>query len=133
MNEYWVYLPQRSKMLTIIHPNFIPFSITMEDYAISVSPKATYILSLEETKYKKEKTGVTITVKPEDAALYVDDILIDNGGGNGYYQLFLPKGEHICRFIKPGYNSNVQFVQTGKTSQTISVELESVMAELDVG
>lgn len=132
MNEYWVYVSQNSQFLKINHPNFMPIVISFSDYGIDVSPKATYILTLEETKYNKEKTGVTIIVKPEDSGLYIDDLFVDNLSGNGYYQLFLPKGEHVCKLMKTGYRPNVQVVQTGKTSQNINVELESIMAELDV-
>ena len=132
MNEYWVYVPQGSKQLTVNHPNFLPLVILFSDYDIEISSKATYLLTLEETKYKKEKTGVTIIVKPEDAELCIDDVPVDNLSGNGFYQLYLPKGEHVCKVSRIGYRPNVQVVQTGKASQDINVELESVMAELEV-
>ena len=132
MNEYWVYMSPSAKLLKVIHPKFMPLIIPFSDYGIDVSSKATYILTLEEIKYKKEKAEVTIIVKPENADLYIDDILIDNMSGNGYYQMYLPKGEHVCKLSKTGYRPNVQVVQTGKASQNISVELESLMAELEV-
>ena len=132
MNEYWVYVSQKCKQLKVNHPNYLPLVVPFSNYGIEISSKATYIMTLEETKYKKEKTGVTITVNPDDAELFIDDMLIDNQSGNGYYQLYLPKGEHVCKLSKEGYRPNVQAVQTGKESQTISVELESVMAELEV-
>ena len=132
MNEYWVFVSHNSKSLKICHLNFIPFVVSFADYGIDITSKATYILTLEETKYKKEKTGVTIVVKPENADLYIDDVFIDNMSGNGFYQLYLPKGEHVCKLSKIGYRPIVQVVQTGKTSQNINVQLESVMAELEV-
>ncbi len=132
MNEYWVYVPHSCRQLIINHPNFMPFFVSFADYGVEVSSKATYILTLEETKYKKEKNGMTIIVKPGNAALYIDDTLIEDLSGNGYYQLYLPKGEHVCKLSKNGYRPFVQVVQTGKTSQIIDVELESVMAELEI-
>lgn len=132
MNEYWVYVPQSSQQIIVNHPNFMPFVVSFSDYGIKVSPKATYVLTIEEIKYKKEKSGVTIIVKPENADLYIDDEYVDNLSGNGYYQLYLPKGEHVCKMSKTGYRPNVQIIQTGKASQNINVELESVMAELEV-
>lgn len=132
MNEYWVYVPQRCQQLKINHPNFLPLIVLFSDYGIEVFSKATYILTLDEIKYKKDKTEVTIVVKPTDANLYIDGIAIDNLNGNGFYQMYLPKGEHICKLSKTGYRPNVQVVQTGKTIQNISVELESVMAEFEV-
>ncbi|MBO4464646.1 MAG: PEGA domain-containing protein [Prevotella sp.] len=132
MNEYWVYMPQGSQSLKINHPNFMPLSVTFANYGIEISPKATYILTLAETKFKKEKTGLTIVVKPEDAQLMIASKIVDNLSGHGFYQLYLPKGEYICILSKEGYRPNSQIVKTGKTSQNINVELESVMAELEV-
>jgi hypothetical protein len=132
MNEYWVYVPQGCQILNISHPNCMPFVVNFSDYGIDISSKATYILTIEETKFKKEKTEITIIVKPEDADLYIDDVFIDNLSGNGFYQMYLPKGEHVCRSSKSGYSPNVQAFQTGKSPQNISMELESLMAELEV-
>lgn len=132
LNEYWVYVVPGSKSLKILHPNYMPFMVSFDDYGIDIVSKATYILTIEETKFKKEKTGVTIIVKPENSNLFIDDIPIDNLGGNGYYQLYLPKGEHICKISKTGYRSNVQIIQTGKTQQNLDIELESVLAELKI-
>jgi hypothetical protein len=132
INEYWIYIPQEQASLKIVHPNYLPLVVTFSDYGISISSKATYILTLEETKFKKEKSGLSVIVKPEDAELYLNKVLIDNTGGNGLYQLYLPKGDYICELKKKGYNSYVQMVQSGKASQNINVELESLMAELDV-
>lgn len=132
MNEYWIYLSPKSRHLKVIHPNFMPLVIQFSEYGVNISPKATYILTLEEIKFKKEKTGVTIVVKPEDADLSIDEIIVEMKSGNGFYQLYLPKGEHVCKISKPGYRSNVQIVQTGKTQQNLDIELESVLAELDI-
>ena len=132
-NEYWVYMAQGSSLLHILHPNFLPMLINFNDYGIGeVTSKATYILALSELKYNKVKSGLVATVKPETAALYIDDVFIENLSGNGLYQLYLPKGDHICRIEQKGYRPNVQVVATGKGTQNLNVELESVMAELDV-
>ena len=132
-NEYWVYMAQGSKSLNILHPAFMPLLINFDDYNIGeVASKATYILTLSEQKYNKEKCGLVAIVKPETAALYIDEIFIENLSGNGLYQLYLPKGDHICRVEQRGYRPNVQVVTTGKSTQNLSLELESVMAELEV-
>lgn len=132
MNEYWVFLSPKCSSLKIVHPNYMPMEITFSDYDISLSSKTTYILTLEETKFKKEKTGLSVVVKPEDAELYINQTLIDNVSKNGLYQLYLPKGDYVCEVKKTGYSSYVQMVQSGKNSQNISVELESLMSKLDI-
>ena len=132
-NEYWVYMAQGSKQLSILHPNFLPMSMDFDAYGIGeVSSKATYILTLTEQKYNKEKSSFVAIVKPEKAMLYIDDVYVENLSGNGLYQLYLPKGDHVCRIEQKGYRPNVQVVTTGKGAQNLNVELESVMAELDV-
>ena len=132
-NEYWVFMAQGSKQLQIKHPNFMPLSVFFQEYGIEeVSSKATYILTLNEIKYKPEKTGLTITLRPESASLFIDDVLVDNLSGNGLYQLYLPKGDHVCRFEQKGYRPNVQAITTGKGEQNLNIELESLMAELEV-
>lgn len=132
-NEYWVYMAQGSNHLTILHPNFLPMTIDFSVYGIrEVDSKATYVMTLDETKYNKKKCGLVATVKPEAATLYIDNILIDNLSGNGLYQIYLPKGDHICRIEQKGYRPVVQVITTGKENQLLNVELESVMAELEV-
>lgn len=132
-NEYWVYLAQGSNQLQIKHPNFMPLNLDFHEYRIEeISSKATYILTLNELKYKSEKTGLTITLKPESSSLYIDDVLMDNLSGNGLYMLYLPKGDHICRFEQKGYRPTVQAITTGKGTQSLNIELESLMAELEV-
>lgn len=132
-NEYWVYMAQGSKLLNILHPNFMPVRINFEEYGIGeVASKATYILTLTELKYKKEKSGLVAIVKPKTAALYIDDVFIENMSGDGLYQLYLSKGDHVCRIEQRGYRPNIQVVTTGKATQNLNIELESVMAELEV-
>ena len=131
-NEYWVYVSPKSPSLRILHPNFIPLVVVMADYGVEMLSKATYVMRLSETKFKKEKLGVTITAKPDDAELDIDGSRISNLSGNGYYELYLPKGEHVCRISKRGYRPQVHTVRTGKISQSLDIELESVKAELEV-
>lgn len=132
-NEYWVYMSHGSKTLNILHPNFLPIIVDFSTMGVDeIASKSTYILTLSEQKFKKEKCGLVATVKPESATLYIDDLRIYNMSGNGLYQLYLPKGEHICRIEEKGYRPNVQVIAIGKAVQNMNVELESVMAELEV-
>lgn len=131
-NEYWVYIPQGSRSLLIMHPNFLPLSVDFSAYGVVIVPKATYVLTLSGQKFKKEKCGLIATVKPETACLYINDELVENLSGNGFYQLYLPKGDYICRLEQKGYRPNVQAVTIGKGTQALNIDLESVMAELTV-
>ena len=54
-NEYWVFMAQGSKSLNILHPNFLPIIVDFSSFGIDeVASKATYILTLNEQKFKKE-------------------------------------------------------------------------------
>lgn len=132
-NEYWVYLVKGSNQMEVLYPNYLPLHIEFNAFGIDkIDSKATYVLTLLESKYKKEKCGLTITVKPENAQLFIDDITIDNHSGNGFYQLYLPKGEHVYRIAHAGYRPIIQTITSGKGSLDLSVELESVMANLQI-
>lgn len=133
MNEYWVYMSQGSLYFTVLHPNYLPLDINLSEYGIEgIASKSTYYLTLSETKYNKGKTGLVVTILPVTANLYINDVYVDNILGNGHYQLFLPKKDYICRVEQSGYRPYLQVVTTGKAIQNLNVELESVMAELEV-
>jgi tetratricopeptide (TPR) repeat protein len=132
-NEYWVYLVKGSNQMEVSHPNYLPLHIEFNAFGIDkIDSKSTYVLTLLESKYKKEKCGLTITVKPENAQLFIDDIAIDNLSSNGFYQLYLPKGEYVYRVAHDGYRPVIQTIASGKGSLNLSVELESVMANLQI-
>lgn len=133
LNEYYVYLPKGSKQLKILHANFMPLVVDFNSYGIDeIASKSTYILTLRESKFKKEKCCLTLSLKPENAQLFIDDIVIDNLSGNGFYQLYLPNGEHVYRIAHDGYRPVIQAISSGKGSVDLSVELESVMATLNI-
>ena len=132
-NEYWVFMAQGSRNLYIAHPNFLPMSVDFASFGIDeVASKATYILTLNDLKFKKEKCGLVVTVKPETSWLYINDVFIENLSGNGLYHLYLPKGDYACRIEQKGYRPSVQAISIGKGTQNLNIELESVMAELEV-
>lgn len=132
-NEYWVFMAQGSKSLNILHPNLLPISVDFVTFGVDeIVSKSTYVLTLTEQKFKKEKCGLVTTVKPETASLYINDVFVENISGNGFYQLYLPKGDYVCRIEQKGYRPDVQAISVGKCSQNLNVELESIMAELEV-
>ena len=133
LNEYYVYLTKGSKQLKVTHANFLPLVVDFNAYGIDeIASKATYILTLRESNYIKEKCRITFSLKPENAQLFIDDIAIENLSGNGFYQLYLPKGEHVYRMAYDGYRPQIQTITSGNTSLDFSVELESVMANLQI-
>ena len=132
-NEYHVFLSKGSKELIIKRPHVLPVKVLFEDYGIGeISSKATYSITLKSVSLNANKNSVTFDVHPKEANVSIDGILIDNDNGDGFYQLLLPKGEHVVQFEAKGYRSSVQVVKAGKESVNFNVELESLLATLDI-
>lgn len=132
-NEYHVFLSKGSEMLVIKRPHILPLTINFTNYGIGqIESKATYIIILKEEKMNASKNGVIVNVHPPQAKVRVDDVLIENENGDGSYQLVLPKGDYVFRFEEKGYRPSVQVVKTGKESLTLNIELESLLADLEI-
>ena len=71
-NEYWVYMPEGSKRLKVIHPNYLPLEVSFADYGIpSLHGRSTYVLTLllgevpQGTQQLKVQTGwIILDSKP---------------------------------------------------------------------
>lgn len=132
-NEYHVFLSKGSKELIIKRPHVLPVKVRFEDYGIEeISSKATYNITLRSSSLNANKNSVTFDVRPKGTNVSIDGILIDNENGDGFYQLLLPKGEHIIKFEAKGYRSSVQIVKSGKEAINLNIELESLLATLDI-
>ena len=132
-NEYHVFLARGSKELTIRRPHILPVKVNFAEYGLDgISSKATYIITLKDFSLNEKKNSTTFIVYPQNAIVFIDEIMIPNENEDGLYQLLLPKGEHVIRFEAKGYRSSVQIVKSGKEAINLSVELESLMATLDV-
>lgn len=132
-NEYNIFLAKGCNSLTVKRPQILPVVVNLSDYGINeISSKATYILKLKEVTLKPEKCLLTVDLKPRHATLYVDNILIDNYNNDGGYHLLLPKGEHIYKVEAEGYRTQASFIKSGKGAQTLSIELESLLADIEI-
>lgn len=132
-NEYHVFLAKGSRELTIARPHILPVKVSFAEYGIDeISSKATYTISLKDFSFNEKKNSTTINVTPKNAIVFIDEIMVPNENEDGLYQLLLPKGEHVIRIEAKGYRSSAQIVKSGKGMINLSVELESLMATLDV-
>jgi len=132
-NEYKIFMAKGSKQLVIKRPEVFPLVINFPDYGIEeISSKATYHIKLKEVSLNPIKNLLVMDVKPRTANVYIDDLLIDNENGDGGYRLLLPKGDHIYKIEAKGYRTNASVVKTGKGTQTINAELESLLADIDI-
>lgn len=132
-NEYHVFLSKGSKELIIGRPHILPLRVNFAEYGIDeISSKATYSIILKEVSLNEKKNGTTFNVIPKNADVFIDEIKVPNENKDGFYRLLLTKGEHVIRFEAKGYRSSAQVVNSGKEAINMSVELESLMATLDV-
>lgn len=132
-NEYKIFMAKGSKQLVIKRPQVLPLVINFPDYGIEeISSKATYNIKLKEVSLNPIKNLLVINVKPNTANVYIDDMIIDNENGDGGYRLLLPKGDHIYKIEAKGYRTMASVVKTGKGTQTINAELESLLADIDI-
>lgn len=130
-NEYYVYMAKGANNLIIKRHHLFPVLVNFKDYGIEVSSKATYQILLKDVKLHQVKNRLIMTIKPNKARFYVNNILIDNDG-NGGYQLLLSKGEYALRVELEGYRPQTQICKIGKEANVLNIELESVMANLEV-
>lgn len=132
-NEYKVFMAKGCKQLIIKRPQLIPIVVNFPDYGIEeIVSKATYNIILKEVKLNPVKNLLVIDVKPRNAKVYIDDLLIDNENGDGGYRLLLPKGEHLYKIECNGYRSYGSVIKIGKETQTVRAELESLMADVEI-
>lgn len=131
-NEYWVYLPEGTTEFVIIRPDYLPMTVRLEEFGIkSIETKTTYSMVLKETNLNPEKCALSFHVKPREAEVIIDNVVLKNNP-SGDYKVLLPKGEHLCNFRALGYRSDMKIIKTGKVSQDINVELESLMADVNI-
>ena len=132
INEYWVYLSKGTKEIMLIRPDYLPTMITLSDFGVeSIEARTTYTITLKEENLNPEKCGVTIHVKPREAQVKIDDVALKQNP-SGDYKVLLPKGEHLVRIDAQGHRSDIKTITTGKGVQDINVELESLMADINI-
>ena len=132
-NEYKVFLAKGTNKFKVKRPQILPITVNLPDYGIDeVTSKATYIMKVKDVALKAKKCLLTMDVKPREAKVFIDDVLVDNETNDGGYRILLPKGEHVCKVEERGYRSQVAVVKTGKGAQSISIELESLLADVEV-
>ncbi len=131
-NEYWVYLSKGTKSLTIKQQNCLPMPILFKDFGIEeIESKTCYLLLLKNNPLISEKNALVINVKPSTANILIDNYALD-AEKSGSYKLFLEKGVHVCKIMAEGYRPTVEIVKTGKGVQTLNLELESLMADVNI-
>lgn len=133
--EIWVYVPQKSKKITILHQSLG----VLRDYSFPCAIEAarTYEMMLAsgtvETVVKKDAGGnfLTIEVQPENASVYIDGIFQQNDS-KGEYSVFLGYGEHTYRVEAAGFSTQSGIANIGKDVKSLNIKLESTLSSLSI-
>lgn len=115
--EYWVYMPQGSRMLKVKHPNYSPIMVSFSNYGVErVESNRTYILTLNASNGVKAVQQQLLAIKysPSSAMVLVDSKLVK--GMNGIVKTILPVGQHSYMVVCDGYESEEGTVKLKATA-----------------
>lgn len=117
VGEYWVYMPQGSRMLKVKHSNYPPIMVTFADYGIEkLESNRTYQLTMNVSGSNQTAQQQTLTIKysPNSAMVLVDSKLLK--GTNGVVETTLPVGQHSYMVVSDGYESEEGTVKLKSTA-----------------
>lgn len=111
-------------------PGFYKVELKKEKYEsaakeVVVLPDTTMAISFD---MSYTYSYVQFDVKPEDAAVYIDDQFV----GSGSFREELPKGQHEIVVSRNGFRPDTSRVNLTLDSLTINLELEHIEARLDL-
>lgn len=106
VGEYWVYMPQGSRMLKVKHPYYPPIIVTFANYSMEkLESNRTYELMLTVSGGIQSSQTQTLTIKytPIEATVLVDNKRIK--GSDGVAMANFPIGQHSFVVFCDGYES----------------------------
>lgn len=130
--EYWVYMPQGSRMLKVKHPNYSPIMVTFSNYGVEkLESNRTYQLTMSASSSNQTVQQQTLTIKytPISAMVLIDSKLVK--GANGVVKTTLPVGQHSYMVICDGYESEEGTVKLKASSPSnLQISLSKDNAKL---
>ena len=134
--EYWVYMSPGSYMLNIKHPQFVPLNVNFRDYGVQgIQSKVTYLLTLSIPSSTPQDIDdgmryLAMTVEPSNATVYIDGKR--QVVQNGMVSLRLPMGSHSYQVEAGGYVTKTGSVDLSEGRQSLTVRLESSLAQVTI-
>lgn len=133
--EYWVYMPQGSRMLKVKHSNYSPIMVTFSNYGVEkLESSRTYQLTMCAPSSNQAVQQQTLTIKytPISAIVLIDSKLVK--GTNGVVKTTLPVGQHSYMVICDGYESEEGTVKLKASSPSnLQISLLKDNAKLSTG
>lgn len=109
-SEYWVYMPQGSKRLTIKVEGYLPLNVSFEDQGVKgLEAKTTYVMTVtgimvngQMQEAPRTKTGwIILDSSPQGASVYINGNFVGNTPLNNYKQAY---GTYSYRLEHPNYH-----------------------------
>lgn len=134
VGEYWVYMPQGSRMLKVKHPYYPPIIVTFANYSMEkLESNRTYELMLTVSGGIQSSQTQTLTIKytPIEATVLVDNKRIK--GSDGVAMANFPIGQHSFVVFCDGYESEEGMVKLKASAPsnlqiTLSKEVKTALA-----
>ena len=134
VGEYWVYMPQGSRMLKVKHPYYPPIIVTFANYSMEkLESNRTYELMLTVSGGIQSSQIQTLTIKytPIEATVLVDNKRIK--GSDGVAMANFPIGQHSFVVFCDGYESEEGMVKLKSSAPsnlqiTLSKEAKTALA-----
>ena len=128
-SEYFVYMSNGSKRMTIKLEGYLPLDVNFEDYNIkSLEAKTVYVMTVSGVSTAKPiepartKTGwIVINSDPSGATVYINDEFVGNTPITNYKQAY---GTYTYRLEHPNYHSSTGTIElnSGKTEKTVGLK-----------
>ena len=128
-SEYWVYMSEGSKRLTVRHPNYLPLEVHFADHGInSLKGRTTYVLTVLLGEISQVFGNIAITSNVNGAKVIFDGR--DTGKTTPCTIQNVASGQHTVLVQMEKYESQQYsvLVEAGKTAQvsaTLSARLSS--------
>jgi len=136
---YWVYMTEGTKHFQVTFNNdILPLDLDFTKYldgkALVSSNTYVLVLSLPNNSAQADDgmSYFTLTVKPKNAILIIDDRNPNTLDENGIFSSLLPRGRHHYKLSATGYKDKEDYFILGRERKDLTEELESVMANLTV-
>ncbi len=136
-SEYWVYMAQGSKRLSIRLEGYLPLEVNFEDYEVKpLESKTVYILVVsgittsQTIDTPRIKTGwIILESEPTGASIYINDEFVGNTPLTNYKQAY---GTYSYRVEKPNYHPSTGAIELNSAKLEKKIELKPAFGSITI-
>ncbi|MBO4464090.1 MAG: PEGA domain-containing protein [Prevotella sp.] len=136
-SEYWVYMAQGSKRLSIRLEGYLPLEVNFEDYEVKpLESKTVYILVVsgittsQTIEAPRIKTGwIILESDPTGASVYINDEFVGNTPLTNYKQAY---GTYSYRVEKPNYHPSTGAIELNSAKLEKKIELKPAFGSITI-